>query len=126
MCLEEGLRYGLILLLVLNCVGLVFTSLINLEAFFFGNKLTGETAAVYLSLSIIAALLIAYSLFKKMSVGPVLSLLYFGFLFFETLTTNLLYNFGFYVSPLFTLGLICSIFLLLIERMVSVVLLGHS
>jgi hypothetical protein len=115
--LEKVVRYTLVVLLVLSFVSLVFISLINPESYFFGEKLSGKIATTYLLIGGIAGIIIAYLLFKKKSEGKILSVLYFGYFFIEILVTNLSLGFGFLISPLFTMGLVISIVLLVIRKM---------
>ena len=115
--LEHVVRYTLRVLLVLNFLCLVFISFTNPESYLFGQKLAGMDAIIYLLTGGIAGLLIAHLLFKKKSEGEILSLLYFGYFFVENLITNLSLEFGFFISPLFTAGLIVSIVLLVVRRL---------
>ena len=115
--LENVARYALMVLLVLSFLGAVFVSFINPESYFFGKKLGGEKATIYLLIQGIAGLVIAYLLFKKKSEGEILSVLYFGYFFIETLITNLSLGFGFLTSPLPTTGLVISIVLLMVRKM---------
>jgi len=103
-------------LLVLSFLGSVFVSFINPESYFFGEKLGGEKATIYLLIRGIAGIVIAYLLFKKKSKSEILSVLYFGYFFVETLT-NLSLGFGFLTSPLPTTGLAISIVLLMARKM---------
>ena len=61
--------------------------------------------------------MIAYLLFEKKSEGEILSVLYSGYFFIETLITNLSLGFGFLTSPLPTTGLVISIVLLMVRKM---------
>jgi len=115
--LEKVVRYTLVVLLVLSFVGLVLISLINPESYFFGEKLSGEIATTYLLTGGITGIIIAFLLFKKKSGGEFLSVLYFVFFFIETLVTNLSLGYDFLISPLFTMGLIFSIVLLVVRKM---------
>ena len=115
--LEKIARYTLVVLLVLSFVGLVLISLINPESYFFGEKLSGEIATTYLLTGSFAGIIIAYLLFKKKREGEILSVLYFGYFFIETLVTNLSLGYGFLISPLFTIGLVISIVLLVARKM---------
>ena len=115
--LEKVVRYTLVVLLVLSFVGLVLISLINPESYFFGKKLSGEIATTYLLTGGITGIIIAFLLFKKKSGGEFLSVLYFVFFFIETLVTNLSLGYDFLISPLFTMGLIFSIVLLVVRKM---------
>jgi len=105
-------RYSLIVLLVLYFLGSVFSIFTNPEGYFFGEKLGGQRAIIYLSIYVTVGILIVYLLFKKKSVGEVLSVLYFGYFFIENLITNLLLGLGLLISPLAVIGLVISIILL--------------
>ena len=113
--LEEVVRYILIVLLVLNFAGSAFVSLINPEAYFLGEKLSGGKAAAYLLTGAIAGAIIAYLLLTKKRGGEIASVLYFGGYFIESLVRILSLDLGFLISPLFTIGLVVSIFLLFIK-----------
>ncbi len=116
--LENFLRSGLSILLNLNFLSSVFVSYINPESYFFGEKLIGANATIYLLAGGIAGIIIVFFLFKKKSMGIILSLLFFGYFFIEGLMTNLSLGFGFDTSPFPKVGLSLSIILLVIERMV--------
>ena len=102
--IENVARYSLIIIFVLIFSGSIFTSIMNPETYFFGGKLGGTTAIIYLLIEGIAGTMIAYLLIKKRGEGEILSVLYFGYFFIETLVTNLSFGFGLLVSPLFTVG----------------------
>ena len=114
--LEYVIRYILRVLLVLNFLCLILVSFINPEAYLFGKKLTGIDAIIYLLTGGIFGLLIAHLLFKKKSKGEILSLLYFGYFFTENLITNLSLGFSFLISPLFTVGLVVAIVLVVVRK----------
>jgi len=113
--LADIVRYILIFLLGLNFSGLVFTSFINPEAYFFGIKLGGINASIYLLANGLVGVAIAYTLLKKKNLGGYSSVLYFGCNFTEVLVTNisvipnLFFPSYFIISPLYTTGLILSI-----------------
>jgi len=77
--LDNVSRYTLVVLLVLSFLSLIFVSLINPECYFFGEKLGGEIATIYLLMGGVAGIVIAYLLRKKKSGGEILSVLYFGY-----------------------------------------------
>ena len=120
--LADIVRYILIFLLGLNFSGLVFTSFINPEAYFFGIKLGGINASIYLLANGLVGVAIAYTLLKKKNLGGYSSVLYFGCNFTEVLVTNisvipnLFFPFYFIISPLYTTGLILSIVFLIIRE----------
>jgi len=114
--LENVARHTLGIVLLVNFFCLVFISFINPEAYFFGEKLSGINATIYLLTRGILGLIIAYLLFKKKSEAEILSLAYFGYFFIDILITNLYSGFGFLISPLMTIGLVVSIVLLLVRK----------
>jgi len=114
--LENVVRHTLRILLVLNFFCLVFVYFINPEAYFFGEKLSEDNVKTYLLTGSIAGIAIAHLLFKRKIEGEILSLLYFGYFFVENLITNLFLGLGFIISPLFTVGLVVSIILLMVAR----------
>ena len=120
--LANVVRYILVFLLGLNFFGLVFTSFINPETHFFGIKLGGINASIYLLANGLVGVAIAYTLLKKKNLGEYSSVLYFGYNFTEVLVTtisvipNLFFPFYFTISPLYTTGLILSIVFLIIRE----------
>ena len=114
--LENVVRHALKVVLLVNFFCLVFISFIDPEAYFFGEKLVGINAIIYLSTRGIVGLIIAYFLFKKKSEAEVLSLAYFGYFFLDILITNLYSGFGLLISPLMTIGLVVSIVLLVVRK----------
>lgn len=113
MNLTSMVRYALVLLLVLNFLGLGFISVINPESYFFGAKLGGINASLYLLTNGVVGVVIAYALLIRKKIGKFLSAVYFGYNFSEGLITNLSFGWGSLISPVFTLGLILSIVLLM-------------
>jgi len=116
--LESFLRYTLIILLIYNVYGSVFVSLFNPESYFFGGKLVRLNAIIYLLIGDIGAIVIVYLLFMKKSMAEILSVIYFGYFFIESLITNLSLGFGFLISPLVNFGLVVSIVLLVLRKMI--------
>ncbi len=92
------LKYGLIAILLLSFLMHIFVFMINWEAYFFGVKLNGAPAGMYLLLLGIIAGSLAFLLIKyrryTLAVAA-LTVLYFGYLFvdsavtIQTLTNNL-------------------------------------
>jgi len=113
---ENIARYALVALLVLCFLGSTFVMFTNPESFFFGEKLDGQKAIIYLSMGASVGILSAYLLFKKKSAGEILSVLYFGYFFIENLITNLLLGFGLLISPLSMIGLTISTVLLVVGK----------
>lgn len=116
--LEKIVRYMLMIILMLNFLDSVSVSYINPESYFFGEKLGGAIAIVYLLTSGILGVIIVYFLFKEKSEGEILSFLYFGYFSIESLMTNLSLGFVFVVSPLSQIGLAMSIVLLVIREII--------
>jgi len=113
--LTSIVRYALIFLLVYNFLGLGFISVINPESYFFGVKLGGINASLYLLTNGFVGVVIAYALLMRKNIGNFLSVLYFGYNFSDVLITNLSFGWGSLISPIFTLGLILSIVLLMMR-----------
>lgn len=114
--IENIIKYTLMIFIILNFLSSVLVSYINPESYFFGEKLVGVSAIIYLLTGGIAGMIIVYFLFKEKSKGEILSVIYFGYFFVESLITNL--SLGFSISPLFKLGLVLSIILLVIRKMI--------
>ena len=114
--LANIVKYALISLLLLNFLGSAFISFINPESYFFGIKLGGINASSYLLANGVVGVVIAYALLKMKNIGKYLSVLYFGYNFTEALITNLSFEFGLLISPLFTIGLTFSMVLLIIRE----------
>jgi len=114
--LEKVARHALTALLVLSFLFSVLVSLVNPESYFFGEKLSGQKAIIHLLAGGISGIAIAYLLFKKKSVGEVLSTFYFAYFSIETLIANLSLGFGLLPSPLFTTGLAISTVLLVFRK----------
>ena len=114
--LEYWIRSLLALLLLINMLGSLFIVIINPEATFFGTKLGGEPAAIYLATVGIIGGIIAFLLMKNWHGNEVLAVIYFGILFIEALITNISFGFGYLISPMFALGLAVSIILLIVSR----------
>ena len=106
------------IILNLNFLSSVFLSYINPENYFFGNKLVGTNAIIYSLTGGFSGLIIVFYLFKIRSVGIILSLVYFGYFFIESLITNQSLGFGFEISPLSKAGLALSIVLLIFWKVV--------
>lgn len=111
------LKYALIAILLLSFLIFIFVFTINWEAYFFGVKLNGAPAGMYLLLQGMSAGLLAFLLIKyrryTLAVA-VLTVLYFGYTFvdsavtIQTLTDNL-------SSPLLLGLLIISILFLVVH-----------
>lgn len=116
MKIKDMVKLFLIVILGLNfLISLLFVT-INSEAYFFGNKLGGINAAFYLLINSSIGIIVAYILLKKEGKGVYFSILFFGYNFIETLFTNM-YSFNIYtISPLFSIGLILSVVLMVIYR----------
>ena len=115
--LETIFRYGLIAILLLSFLIFIFVFTINWEAYFFGVKLNGAPAGMYLLLQGMIAGSLAFLLVKyrryTLAVA-VLAVLYFGYTFvdsavtIQTLTDNL-------YSPLLLVVFIISLLFLIIH-----------
>ena len=112
--LVKGLVYVLIFILGIDVLGQMLIAFINPEAFFFGNKLGGGSAFIYLLTNAIIAALIIIVILQNLKAGALLSIMYFGYNFAESLitsTTLLNKPFLLMLPPLPTFGLILSILL---------------
>lgn len=114
--LENFAGYTLVILLVLSFLGSVFVSAVNPEVYFFGQKLAGEKAVVYLLIRGTLGIGIAFTFLKKKSEGAILSVLYFGYLFHETSIANISLGYHLSISPLSAVGLAISLSLLIAKR----------
>ena len=76
MNLTSMVSYALVFLLVLNLVGSVFIAFTNPESYFFGVKLGGVNASLYLLTNGVVGVAVAYALLRKKPVGKFLSVLY--------------------------------------------------
>jgi hypothetical protein len=114
--LENITKYTLMALLVVNFFGAVLVSIINPESLFLGQKMVGTRAVIYLLAMGATGLIVAYLLLKNVGNGESMSILYFGFLFIESLATNTYLGLGFLVSPIYTAGLIISVMLFVIRK----------
>lgn len=118
--IDELLKCALIAILLLSFLINIFVFIINWEAYFFGVKLNGTPAGLYLFLKGISAGLLAFLLIKyrrdtiAVAVIAVFAVLYFGYTFvdsavtIQTLTDNL-------YSPLLLVLFIISLVFLIVQ-----------
>ena len=110
----EYLTIIIIFLLGVDVLGHVFIAFINPEAFFFGKKLGGTSAFVYLLTNATVAAITIIAILQNLKIGALLSIMYFGYNFAESvITSTKLLNkpFLLMLPPLPTVGLILSILL---------------
>lgn len=98
--MKQILKSVLILTLAIIAIGNTALALINPEAYFFGNKLGGMPAVLYLMMNSFASVTIIYLFFsrgKKLEIVLILSLLYFIYNIIESIITSLVlfHEFGF-------------------------------
>jgi hypothetical protein len=88
--IEPFLHYSLIAILILAALAFSFVFFINWEDWFFGTKLDGMPAGLYLFIKAITAILLAYLLIrwsKYRSPATLVTIAFFGFLFFDSAVT---------------------------------------
>ncbi len=122
------LKYALIAILLLSFLTYIFVFIINWEAYYFGVKLNGTPAGLYLFLKAIGAGSLAFLLIKyrryTLAVAA-LAVLYFGYTFvdsavtIQTLTDNL-------YSPYLLKLFIISLVFLIIHTLVAILCKGDD
>jgi len=88
--IEPFLHYSLIAILILAALAFSFVFFINWEDWFFGTKLDGMPAGLYLFIKAITAILLAYLLIRwsrYRSPATLVTIAFFGFLFFDSAVT---------------------------------------
>jgi hypothetical protein len=97
--MKNVLKSILILILAIISIGNIALVFINPEAYFFGNKLGGMPAVLYLTINSIlsSAIIFLFLSGKKLRIVLILSLLYFIYNIIETIMTSLIlfHEFGF-------------------------------
>lgn len=97
--MKKILKSVLILTMTIMTIGNIAIALINPEAYFFGNKLGGMPAVLYLMMNSSASGTIIYLFLrgKNLKIVLILSLLYFIYNIVESITTSLIlfHEFGF-------------------------------
>ena len=116
MGLRDALKAILIVVLSLNLISSFFIAVVNSEAHFFGNKLGGTLATAYLLASSFAGMIVAYALHRFERRGRYASAVFFGYNFTEALFTNMRAFDRLAVSPLYTLGLLISMLMFVVNR----------
>lgn len=116
--MKQILKSVLILTLAIMAIGNTALALINPEAYFFGNKLGGMPAVLYLMMNSFASVTIIYLLFlrgKKLEIVLILSLLYFIYNIIESIITSLIlfHEFGF--PPILIFGFLITIISLIVR-----------
>ena len=112
----DALKVALIAVLSLNLISSLFVAVVNPEAFFFGNKLGGTLATVYLLANGFSGMIVAYALYRSDARGQYVSVAFFGYNFTEVLFTNLRAFDRLAVSPLHSLGLLISMLMFIVNR----------
>ncbi len=116
MGLRNTLKVALIAVLSLNLVSSFFIAVVNPEAFFFGDKLGGTLATVYLLANGFAGMIVAYALYRSEGRGQYVSVAFFGYNFTEVLFTNFRAFDRLEVSPLYSLGLLISMLMFIVNH----------
>lgn len=116
--LEKFVRYTLIVLLMLNLMNSLLISFVKPECHFFGIKLGKVNAQIYLLTGGITGMVILYFLFRGELEGDMLSVFYFEYFFVESLITNSSLGLGFKIAPLANLGLVVSLVLIVLRKMI--------
>jgi hypothetical protein len=116
MGLRNTLKVALIAALSLNLVSSFFVLVVNPEAHFFGNKLGGTLATVYLLVNGFSGIIVAYALYRSEGRGQYVSVAFFGYNFTEVLFTNFRAFDRLEVSPLYSLGLLISMLMFIVNR----------
>lgn len=87
---ESFLHYSLVAILILAALAFSFVFFINWEDWFFGTKLDGMPAGLYLFIKAITAILLVYLLIRGSryrSPVTLVTIAFFGFLFFDSAIT---------------------------------------
>jgi hypothetical protein len=116
MRLWDALKAALIVVLSLNLISSFFVAVVNPEAHFFGNKLGGTLATVYLLANGFSGIIVAYALYRSEGRGQYASVAFFGYNFTEVLVTNLRAFDRLEVPPLHSLGLLISMLSFIVNR----------
>ena len=78
--MDKLAKYLLVILLSITAAGNLMLSIINPEAYLMVLKLNGLPAQIYMSLNIVAALLLTYAVIKaRRVVWSILLVIFFGF-----------------------------------------------
>lgn len=109
--MKQILRSVLILTLAMMTIGNTALALINPEAYFFGNKLGGISAVLYLMMnSFVSVTIILFFLRgKKLEIVLILSLLYFIYNIIESIITSLILFREFGFPPILIFGFLITI-----------------
>ncbi|MFZ3168283.1 MAG: hypothetical protein WA130_11760 [Candidatus Methanoperedens sp.] len=113
---HKNLVYLLILILVVISLGQIMIAYINPESYFFGIKLGGKPAAIYLLANSLVDIVIVYFLLKNLQPGIIASFLYFGYSFIESATTSLVIYHKFSLPVIPALGLVLSVLIVLSKK----------
>lgn len=116
MKIEDALKIALLGVLILSTTSSFFVAIANPEAHFFGQKLGGSMADVYLLANSCFGVVVAIAILRWEGNVWYLPIAFFGYNFVEILFTNI-YTFDrAVVSPLHSLGLTISVLLVVAER----------
>jgi hypothetical protein len=116
MGLRDALKVALLVILILNLISSFFVTVVNPEAYFFGNKLGGTLATAYLLANGFAGMIVAYALYRFEGWGQYASVVFFGYNFTEVLFTNMRAFGRLEVSPLHAIGLLISMLMFIVNH----------
>jgi len=101
----------LIMMLAIISIGNSLVAIINPETYFFGNKLGGTPATIYLLINSFICGIIIYTLYSDNRYSLTLSLLYFIFNIFESFITSVTIFHEYRPSIISLFGSILTIFI---------------
>ncbi len=102
----KGIKYTLVIMLILNFILPLITFVVNREAWFFGYKLGGIKASCWLLTNGIIGLILAYSLLKDIRYSFLAAFLFFVVNFINVMIIPLQ---GLAYPPFYSLGLVLSL-----------------
>ncbi len=102
----KGIKYTLVIMLILNFILPLITFVVNREAWFFGYKLYGIKAPCWLLTNGIIGLILAYSLLKDIRYSFLAAFLFFVVNFINVMIIPLQ---GLAYPPFYSLGLVLSL-----------------
>lgn len=115
-CIFIGL---LMTTLAIISIGNIIVAIINPEAYFFGNKLGGISATIYLLINSLFSGMIIYLFYKKLEIVLILSLLYFIYNIYESFMTSMILFHESRLSIISIFGLILSILILIFDKVAT-------
>ncbi len=110
---QKIIGYLLILILLVGSSGQIVLAFTNPESYFFGMKLGGNPAVVYMILNSAIGVILVYLLLRDLKIGAIISILYFGYNIIECVATSLILYHKLSFPYISVLGLVLSIAVLL-------------